>query len=172
MMSTKIKFNSTDIGLIPEDWTVKELQDVTLYITDGKHGDCENKSDSGYYFLSVKDVIDGKLDYSEARQIMKEDFIETVNFLEKNSNYIDLISVSTFGLHKGTKIFDNPQQFGITKINEEARTVLDPKITYSVKGLSLEEVKKLKKKYSKVINKVNKFPKTINFFREHMFFID
>ena len=102
----------------------------------------------------------------------KEDFIETVNFLEKNSNYIDLISVSTFGLHKGTKIFDNPQQFGITKINEEARTVLDPKITYSVKGLSLEEVKKLKKKYSKVINKVNKFPKTINFFREHMFFID
>jgi type I restriction enzyme, S subunit len=77
MMSTKIKFNSTDIGLIPEDWTVKELQDVTLYITDGKHGDCENKSDSGYYFLSVKDVIDGKLDYSEARQIMKEDFIET-----------------------------------------------------------------------------------------------
>ena len=53
------------------------LEDITTLITDGKHGDCENKKDSGYYFLSVKDIIRDQLDYENARQIEKSDFEET-----------------------------------------------------------------------------------------------
>ena len=56
--------------------TVK-LEDICHLITDGKHGDCHNQDNSGYYFLSAKDVNNGKLNYEKARQITKEDFLQT-----------------------------------------------------------------------------------------------
>ena len=54
-----------------------KLQDICLLITDGKHGDCQNEESSGYYFLSAKDVKGGKLNYENARQITKEDYLQT-----------------------------------------------------------------------------------------------
>jgi type I restriction enzyme, S subunit len=54
--------------------TLAELCDL---ITDGKHGDCTPDEMSGYYFLSCKDVRDGKLCYEGARQITAADFVET-----------------------------------------------------------------------------------------------
>lgn len=53
------------------------LEQVCLLITDGKHGDCQNEEGSGFYFLSAKDVRDGELHYEDARQITREDFMET-----------------------------------------------------------------------------------------------
>ena len=73
----KPRFKQTEIGAVPEDWDVKELKELTELITDGKHGDCKNQLYSGYYFLSAKDVFDGRLDYSDAREITKEDFVDT-----------------------------------------------------------------------------------------------
>lgn len=70
-------YKQTEIGIIPEDWPVIELEKVTSFISDGKHGDCTPQRKSGFYFLSAKDVFDGKLNYSDAREITKEDFIET-----------------------------------------------------------------------------------------------
>lgn len=46
-------------------------------ITDGKHGDCQNEDGSGYYFISSKDVNDGKIHYENARQITYKDFLDT-----------------------------------------------------------------------------------------------
>jgi type I restriction enzyme S subunit len=70
-------YKETEIGLIPEEWKVKPLKEICSLITDGKHGDCENEEGSGYFFLSVKDVLDNRLVYDNARQITKEDFLET-----------------------------------------------------------------------------------------------
>ena len=53
--------------------TVK-LKDITLTITDGKHGDCKNHDGSGYYFISCKDVYDETIHYENARQIAEDDF--------------------------------------------------------------------------------------------------
>ncbi|EGI8865127.1 TPA: restriction endonuclease subunit S [Escherichia coli] len=61
---------------LPEGWEWCYLQDVTNLITDGKHGDCLNHDNSGYYFLSAKDIKDGKLSYEHARQIDKSQFEE------------------------------------------------------------------------------------------------
>ncbi|EIN9814784.1 restriction endonuclease subunit S [Escherichia coli] len=61
---------------LPEGWEWSYLQDVTNLITDGKHGDCLNHDNSGYYFLSAKDIKDGKLSYEHARQIDKSQFEE------------------------------------------------------------------------------------------------
>lgn len=53
-----------------------KLNEITLNVTDGKHGDCKNQDGSGYYFISCKDVADGMIHYEKARQITKDDFIE------------------------------------------------------------------------------------------------
>jgi len=59
------------------DKQIVKLEYICHLITDGKHGDCNNQEKSGYYFLSAKDVNNGKLNYTNARQITKEDFLQT-----------------------------------------------------------------------------------------------
>ncbi len=62
--------------LLPPTWSLCRLQDVTNLITDGKHGDCNDRPNSGFYFLSAKDINGGKLNYEYARQIEPADFLE------------------------------------------------------------------------------------------------
>lgn len=71
------KFKKTKLGEIPEEWEIVEMNKITKNITDGKHGDCSNEANSGYYFVSVKDIRAGQIDYTNARQITKKDFEET-----------------------------------------------------------------------------------------------
>ncbi|MFC1691593.1 B12-binding domain-containing radical SAM protein [Nanoarchaeota archaeon] len=100
----------------------------------------------------------------------KEEFMDTIEFLKRNSKNIDLISSSVFGLQHNTTIYNNPADYGITSINEEERTVLEPKITYEVKsGLTQKDASKLREKYKKTLDSINKYPKSMNYFREHMF---
>jgi radical SAM superfamily enzyme YgiQ (UPF0313 family) len=99
----------------------------------------------------------------------KEEFLETINFMKENSESIDLISTSIFGLQKGTYIYEHPEEFSIKEIQEEERTVLEPKISYEVsKGLTQKQANALRRTYKPIIEKINKYPKTMNFFREHM----
>jgi type I restriction enzyme, S subunit len=60
----------------PKSWILVSTDQLTFLITDGKHGDCRDEQDSGYYFLSVKDLYQGDLHYENARQINREDFLE------------------------------------------------------------------------------------------------
>src|SRR3989344_4606122 len=76
----------------------------------------------------------------------REEFMDTIRFLQDNAEFIDLISPSIFGLQRGTIVYDNPALFGITQIEEEERTVLEPKVKYVSSGMSLEQVKKMKKR--------------------------
>ena len=59
------------------EWKEYKLGEVCSLITDGKHGDCENEENSGYFFLSAKDIFDGRLNYEKAREIKEKDFLET-----------------------------------------------------------------------------------------------
>jgi radical SAM superfamily enzyme YgiQ (UPF0313 family) len=99
----------------------------------------------------------------------KEEFMQTIDFLKKNQEYISLISTSVFGLQEETLMCRNPEEYGITEITKDERTLLEPKLSYKTKsGLSNEEAKELRKRYKKTIEKINKFPAKMNFFREHM----
>ncbi|OEU41892.1 hypothetical protein BGV40_12500 [Methanosarcina sp. Ant1] len=60
-----------------DEWKENKLGEVCSLITDGKHGDCNNEENSGYYFLSAKDVKNNTLNFENARQITKVDFEET-----------------------------------------------------------------------------------------------
>ena len=82
-------------------------------------------------------------------------------------------SPATFGLQEGSDVYNNPKSYGINKIKKMERTILDPKISYELNyGLSQIEAEKLKRKYKNRINSVNKVPKWMNLFREHMLFLD
>lgn len=101
----------------------------------------------------------------------KKEFLDTINFLKKNEENIDLVLSSVFGLQKRSKVYEEPKKFCINKIFEEPRTLLDPKISYEITtGLTTKEAAKLRKSYLKTLDKINKFPRKTNFFREHMFF--
>ena len=56
---------------------LQRLEDICAQITDGKHGDCQDQPNSGYYFLSCKDISNGRLNYEGARQITEADFLDT-----------------------------------------------------------------------------------------------
>lgn len=72
---------------------IKRLEEITSFITDGKHGDCENEADSGYYFVSAKDIRNSEILYDYARQITKKDFLETHRRTNLEAN--DIVIVST-----------------------------------------------------------------------------
>ena len=78
-------------------WRKTKLSELTLKITDGKHGDCENEMNSGYYFVSCKDIKDKKINYEKARQIKKIDFDETAKRTNLESGDILLTNSGTIG---------------------------------------------------------------------------
>jgi type I restriction enzyme S subunit len=73
------------------------LQEICLLITDGKHGDCQNEDASGFYFISCKDVRDGWIDYSGARQITEKDYTETHRRTQLEPNDILITNSGTIG---------------------------------------------------------------------------
>lgn len=75
----------------------KTLDDVCHLITDGKHGDSENKEDSGYYFISIKDLVGGDIDYNNSRQITFSDFLETHNRTNFTEGDIIFSNTGTIG---------------------------------------------------------------------------
>lgn len=72
-------------------YSKKKLGDITSLITDGKHGNCKDEPNSGYYFLSAKDVRH-TLMYDNAREINKKEFDETHRRTDLNPKDICLVN--------------------------------------------------------------------------------
>ena len=99
----------------------------------------------------------------------KDEFLETIEFLENNSANIDIISPSVFGLQYGSKIMDDFAKYGIKGIEEIQRTYLSDRVSYEVSsGQSNEEVNKLKKKQIHRLYKINKLPRIIAHCKEQV----
>lgn len=69
------------------------LGNITVIIFDGKHGDCEDEPNTGYYFVSVKDLKEYDIDYSKARQITENDFVQ--NYKRTNLENGDTVYANT-----------------------------------------------------------------------------
>ena len=99
----------------------------------------------------------------------KEEFIQTLDFLEENINNIDLVAPSIFGLQEGSRAMIHQDRFGVQNVSYEKRTLLGERIYFEASsGLSQDELKKLKKKNMYKINKIDKYPKIINSCREQI----
>jgi radical SAM superfamily enzyme YgiQ (UPF0313 family) len=97
----------------------------------------------------------------------KSELLDTINFIKENETNIDLVSTSVFGLRKGSKIYNNPHEFGITEIKETERKFLDLRIDYVTStGMDKAKTKKLREKYINSIRNLNKLPRAFVTFKE------
>jgi type I restriction enzyme S subunit len=99
------------------------LGELCSLITDGKHGDCQDELDSGYYFVSVKDLSNGEIIYNKARQITKEDFEETHR--RTNLCYGDILITNAGTIGKMAIVKDLPQTTKTTF--QKSVAILKPK---------------------------------------------
>ena len=68
-----------------DTWEKKKLEDVCIQITDGKHGDCNNEENSGYFFLSAKDIKQDKLNLTfRQRMINNKKLFNNYFYVEKD----------------------------------------------------------------------------------------
>ena len=109
------------------------MADVTRLITDGKHGDCVDEYNSGYYFISCKDVRDGKIHYDDARQITRADYEDTHRRTRLEPNDILITNSGTIGRMaiaqeaEFTRRTTFQKSVAIVKPN---RNVIEPKFLY------------------------------------------
>lgn len=73
-MSKDTKFKQTRIGLIPEDWEVKELREVGIILIDCVHK-TPNEEKEGFPYIAIPQMKQGHIDFSNARLISKTDLV-------------------------------------------------------------------------------------------------
>lgn len=114
-------------------WSTFRLSELCENITDGKHGDCKDEPESGFFFLSAKDVVAGRLLYEGARQITEADFLEThrrtklepLDILITNSGTIGRMALAPFR----EKTIRTTFQKSVAIIKPQKRLV-DPRFLY------------------------------------------
>ena len=72
-MTQQQKFKKTEIGMIPEDWSFKELNQIIEKIIDYR-GKTPKKSSNGISTISARSIKQGKIDYSSTYFISEETF--------------------------------------------------------------------------------------------------
>lgn len=109
------------------------LENLTLNITDGKHGDCTGEDNSGFYFISCKDIKDGIINYEDARQITEKDFFDTHKRTMLESDDILITNSGTIGRMAFVKDVPNTYRTTFQKsvaIVKPDKTKILPKYLY------------------------------------------
>lgn len=150
-----------------ESWEEKLIGDLCTLITDGKHGDCQNELDSGCYFVSVKDLINGDIFYDNVRQITKKDFEETHKRTDLKPGDILLTSSGTIGrmiivkedpktnrttLQKSVAILKPiaeiaPSYYLFSLLNSEMKNIIELAGGSTIANLLLGDLKRYKTRY-------------------------
>ncbi len=97
-------------------------------------------------------------------------FADTMNFLRKNRENIDIVSASVFGLQKGSYVYEHPDEFGVFGIRAYG-TPLGESIGYRVRtGLSEKQAKVMKEDVARELREMNKLPKIFCLLKEQSLF--
>jgi type I restriction enzyme, S subunit len=119
---------------LPDGWEWVKLGDLCYLVTDGKHGGCDEIANSGYYFLSAKDIVNGELSYRNAKQISDKDFYETHQRTNLEINDILLSNAGSIG--KITIAQDNNPYLRKTTFQKSIAVIKAYKQFVNVKYLS------------------------------------
>lgn len=68
------RFKKTEIGEIPEEWDSKQLEQISILITDGAHNS-PKESPIGFYMPSVKDMNANSFNFSSCKIIEEKDYL-------------------------------------------------------------------------------------------------
>jgi type I restriction enzyme, S subunit len=72
-MEMKPGYKRTEVGVIPVDWGVRNLSDLSLKITDGDHATPQRCGD-GYYLLSARNILNGRIDVSDVDYVADPEY--------------------------------------------------------------------------------------------------
>ena len=72
-----VKFKESELGIIPEGWSIVKLEEICDLITDGAHKSPPT-AEIGMPMASVKDMHDWGIDVSKCRKISQPDYDELV----------------------------------------------------------------------------------------------
>lgn len=72
-MELKKGYKQTELGVIPDDWEIKLISECSLRITDGEHL-TPTRTESGYYLLSARNILNGKIDTTDVDYVGKEEY--------------------------------------------------------------------------------------------------
>ena len=88
------KFKQTELGEIPESWSLKTIRDISSILGDGLHGTPKYTEDGEYYFINGNNLIDGRIVITEKTK--------RASHLEYEKNKKDLNDRTVFVSINGT----------------------------------------------------------------------
>ncbi len=103
------EFKDSELGRIPKDWEVKNLEDIVLKITDGTHK-TPKYMDEGIPFLRVTDIQRTKIDWDTVKYISKEEHKDLIKRCNPEKGDILYSKNGTIGI---PKIIDWDNEFSI-----------------------------------------------------------
>lgn len=72
--SVQAGYKQTEVGVIPEDWEAEDIKQLTD-VRDGTH-DSPKYADNGVFFITSKNLINGRINFNNAPLISESDAIE------------------------------------------------------------------------------------------------
>jgi type I restriction enzyme S subunit len=72
--TTKTGFKRTEVGVIPEDWEVIKLEDVSSEITDGSHFSPKESPQGAKIIATVRDMRYNRFAFEDCKTISERDF--------------------------------------------------------------------------------------------------
>ena len=93
-MSEKVKpgYKQTEVGVIPEDWDVKPLVNLSTEIGDGIHSTPNYIKSSEFYFVNGNNLNDGKIIFKENTK--RVSIVEYEKYKKKLTDRTVLVSIN------------------------------------------------------------------------------
>ena len=66
------KYKESELGLIPEGWEVKTLDDISIKISDGIHSTPEYTDNSEYFFINGNNLVHGNIEINDKTKCVSE----------------------------------------------------------------------------------------------------
>ncbi len=73
-MSFETKLKETEIGMIPDNWGVSTLDEISLKVTDGSHFSPKESATGDKIIATVKDMEYNQFSFKNCKRISDEDF--------------------------------------------------------------------------------------------------
>jgi len=74
-LTIKKGYKNTEVGVIPEDWEVETLEDMTYRIGDGIHTTPKYSNEGEYYFVNGNNLLNGKIAINDnTKRVSKDEF--------------------------------------------------------------------------------------------------
>jgi anaerobic magnesium-protoporphyrin IX monomethyl ester cyclase len=98
----------------------------------------------------------------------REEFLDTLSFLEQHKTAIDSIHRGMFRLEKGSPVFDDPVRFSISDICQTHNSIVQDKYEYHcVQGMSREEINQVFQEALPFLRSFGHYSRFLANFRDH-----